>query len=168
MEKVAQGLVSKIMFDITKNFTFEKIDPTIPLANFEDLFLKTKYSKDDLLSKRIEHSSESVFGLDDEIQVKIVFDQDAVFYKKGAYYYTSIKNFLITCVILDEGGNICRYSKDYIESRQSLDQVFLNFKNYVYHEDIDYIFDTLLVQLLRGICGNSVPYRKLVNLREKN
>ena len=163
MEIFASNIVSNIVSNITKNFTFSKINPTVPLDNFDDLFFKTKYSKDELLSKRIEYLFQYIFGYDDDILVKIVIDSNAIFYKKGKYYYIPIKDILITCVILEKSNYSTRYDKHYIESGRSLDQVFLNFKNYKYHEDIFYTFDTILMQLLRGICS-TVPYRKFIKL----
>ena len=163
MENFAFKVVKDIMSNIMKNFTFSKINPTVPLKAFDDLFFKTKYSKDELLCKRIEYLSRDTFGYDDDLLVKIVIDPNAIFYKKNKYYYIFIKDILITCVVLEKSGYLTRYDKHYIESRKSLDQVFLNFKNYKYHEDIFYTFDTMLMQLLRGFCAN-VPYKKIIKL----
>ena len=135
----------------------------MPLENFDYLFFKTKCSKEELLSIKIEYLSRDTFGYDDDLLVKIVIDSDAKFCKKGNYYYIPIKDILITCVILEKSGYLRRYDKHYVEYQKSLDQVFLNFKNYKYDEDIFYTFDTMLMQLLRGFCS-TVPYRKFIKL----
>jgi hypothetical protein len=163
MENFAIKVVNDIISDITKNFTFSKINPIVPLKAFDDLFFKTRYSKDELLCKRIEYLSNDTFGYDDDLLVKIVIDPDAIFYRKGKYYYISIKDILITCVVLEKSGYLTRYDKRYIESGRSLNEVFLNFKDYKYHEDIFYTFDTMLMQLLRGFCS-AVPYKKIIKL----
>ena len=162
-EEFAYKTVEKVIASVTENFTFKKIDPEIPLDTFSDLYYLSKYSKEELLRKPIEYYSSDTFGYDDDLLVKIIIDPDAVFHKKGKYYYVSFKDILITCVILQKSGYLTRYDKHYIEYQKSLDQVFLNFRNYKYDEDIFYTFDTILMQLLRGFCSD-VPYKKFIIL----